>query len=209
MAETNPNLQKYRDLLENIINTTMEHLEQASRLEPASVCPCANCSPPHHGNSNGNGNGNSVDEEDPPPSAFSQLYGTFTRMNFEFPSRSYPEYTTTTNSAVDTTSTTQAEHATTAAGPTGSSQVPSGDHEPNTSSSAAEWPPDTQHFQNIPNFIPRSGAISFARVVGSGGYSHSHAHGQEIDGFLVPDLWDFSGLDNVATGLSGGDEFMQ
>lgn len=80
MAASNANLQKYRDILEQIINTTMEHISQASN--PGS-CSCANCKSLSHD-----------DGTEDSPSAFHQLRPTFRRLNFEFPSQAYPDYTT-------------------------------------------------------------------------------------------------------------------
>lgn len=93
MAETNPNLKKYRDVLENIINTTMDHVHQASNPNKTSICVCANCSP-----------GASSEHQPESSSGFNQLGGMFKQLNFEFPSQSYPEYTVSNHQALNTLS---------------------------------------------------------------------------------------------------------
>ncbi len=72
MAETNQTLRKYRDVLESIINSTMEHLDHLSGTEEANNCPCANCD-----------SAKSIDDGEENNLAFEQ-------MAFEFPLHSHP-----------------------------------------------------------------------------------------------------------------------
>ncbi|KIW33606.1 uncharacterized protein PV07_00442 [Cladophialophora immunda] len=174
MAETNPSLRKYRDVLESIIDSTMEHVDQFSQPAATSVCRCANCNPSVHGD---NGEENR--------SAFHQLGGTFTRLKFEFPSQSYPEYTLGFDRAGRTR-------------PTVESSTSSG------RSTDAQHPP-LQHQHQHPHPFPHHySPISYSRVPG---------YGQDVDNFVLPDLWDFSGMDAAggpaAPFLAGGEPFLQ
>ncbi|KIW98609.1 uncharacterized protein Z519_00270 [Cladophialophora bantiana CBS 173.52] len=150
MAETNPRLRKYRDVLESIMDSTMEQFDRFSSPGATSVCRCANCSP---GVSGENGEENC--------SAFHQLGGTFTRLNFEFPSQSDPEYIL----GSDRTGRTR---------PAASAQ------EPGTNGRSTDF----QHPQV--HHLAQHSSISYSRVPG---------YEQDMDNFLLPDLWDFSGMD--------------
>ena len=83
MAEKNPNLRKYRDILDDVIDSTIEHVQQLSGPGTTGSCTCPNC------RSDANDGGS---EEI--TSAFNRLKSTFRRLNFEFPSQAYPEYRT-------------------------------------------------------------------------------------------------------------------
>lgn len=146
MAETNNSLTKYRDVLENIINATMDHVDQAATLGTAGMCGCANCRP--------------VD-----CSLFNQLRGTFRRLDFEFPSQSYPEYT------ADTARTAP---VTTSERPASCGQVSPGH---------ASW----MNLQQPPFDFLQCSPMSFPRAAAG--------HEMDTNNFLFPDLRDLSGID--------------
>lgn len=81
MAEKNTSLRKYRNVLDSIIDSTMDHV-QVTTSEPTGTCVCSNCSP------------KATVEDSEEPSAFHLLKSTFQRLNFEFPAQAYPDYKT-------------------------------------------------------------------------------------------------------------------
>jgi len=172
MSETNLSLAKYRDILESIVNCTMEHVDQALRPGTNGGCTCASSSPITAG-----ADGSKSCFE------FHKLGRMFTRMKFEFPPQSYPEYTADFDRDERNNVPAESDLQRAAA-----DSLAAGTLSPAAGLHHGQL--DFLHPYSITNpLLPE--------------------HVYDTEHFLMPDLWDRARLDGVAGTSSNKDQFIQ